>query len=74
MLRAVVLVVLLLPLAACAEGPQAFGITGPQGSTLGTTPPPNGDPLDNPDALLSGARYGPGSAPSTGGGRYWGAD
>jgi len=66
----------LLLLAGCAGGPAALGITGPHGSTLGTAPAPRPgtDPLDNPNALQSGVRYGPSMAPTTGGGRFWGYD
>jgi hypothetical protein len=72
-MRLVPLVLLLLPLAACAGGPQALGITGPQGSTAApATPSPPLDPLDNPATLDSGTRYGPTYAPSTGGGNFWG--
>ena len=69
----VALLLMLLLLAACAAGPQALGITGPQGSiSAPATAPATGDPLDNPDILQSGGRYGPNYAPTTGGGRFWG--
>jgi hypothetical protein len=66
-----------LLLAGCAASPQSLGITGP--GTSATAPAPAAaeapaDPLDNPAALQSGGRYGPGYAPTTGGGRYWGYD
>ena len=68
------LALMLLPLAGCAATPQALGITGPQGNT--ETPAadqsPPSDPLDNPDIMQSGTRYGPSYAPSTGGGKFWG--
>ncbi len=74
-MRFLVLLVLLLPLAACAGGPQALGITGPNGGeparAVLPTPP---NPLDNPETLQSGGRYGPSYAPSTGGGNFWGYD
>jgi hypothetical protein len=68
------LLLLLLPLAGCAGGPQALGITGPRDSSLGTTaaPPPGQDPLDSPNAFQSGTRYSPSTGPTTGSGRYWG--
>ena len=74
MRRVPLLLMLLLPLAGCAGGPQALGITGPHGSTLGRIPGPAAgqDPLDNPNALDSGTRYAPGIKPTTGSGRYWG--
>jgi hypothetical protein len=65
----------LLPLAACAGGPQGLGITGPQGHpTAVEAPPPAADPLDAPDLLQSGSRYGPSTTPTTGGGHFWGYD
>lgn len=72
--RATVLLWFLLPLAGCAGGPQALGITGPRGSSLGTTPGPlpGEDPLDNPNAFQSGTRYSPSTGPTTGSGNYWG--
>ncbi|HEY1934150.1 MAG TPA: hypothetical protein VGG99_19245 [Acetobacteraceae bacterium] len=73
MLRIIAMLALVL-LAGCAEGPQALGITGPEGSTLGSTPPSEQDLFDNPNVLQSGERYGPSSAPTTGKGRYWGDD
>jgi hypothetical protein len=68
------LLMVLLALAGCAGGPQALGITGPGGSSLGTTaaPPPGQDPMDNPNTFQSGTRYSPSSGPTTGSGRYWG--
>jgi hypothetical protein len=71
------LVLMLLPLGGCAATPQALGITGPEGSTANPATPsadqsPPTDPLDNPDILQSGGRYGPSYAPSTGGGKFWG--
>jgi hypothetical protein len=68
------LLLLLLPFAGCAGGPEALGITGPQGSSLGTTaPPPAGqDPLESPNTFQSGTRYSPSSGPTTGSGRFWG--
>jgi hypothetical protein len=74
-MRFIVLLVLLLPLAACAGGPQALGITGPDGGKDGpAAAAPLPSPLDNPETLQSGGRYGPSYAPSTGGGRFWGYD
>jgi hypothetical protein len=73
-MRIVVLTALLPLLAACAGGPQALGITGPNGgksAPAAQTAPPV-DPLDNPDTLQSGTRYAPSYAPSTGGGNFWG--
>ena len=66
----------MLLLAGCAGGPGALGITGPQGSTLLAQPPaqPAEDPLENPNTLQSGVRYGPGPGPTTGGGHFWGYD
>ncbi len=74
MRQVTLLLLLLLPLAGCAGGPQALGITGPRGSSLGTTaPPPAGqDPLDSPNSFQSGTRYSPSSGPTTGSGRFWG--
>ncbi len=72
-MRFVILVVLLLPLAACAGGPQALGITGPNGGKpAAAAPQPQSDPFDNPNTLESGGRYGPNAAPTTDGGRFWG--
>jgi hypothetical protein len=72
-MRLATLVLLLLPLAACAEGPQALGITGPQGGkSAPAAQPAELDPFDNPATLDSGTRYGPTYAPSTGGGHFWG--
>lgn len=75
-MRVAVLALLLL-LAGCAGGPQALGITGPQGESAKPQPPPGAeaapvDPLDNPDIMQSGGRYGPGYVPTTGGGSFWG--
>jgi len=72
--RAMLLLLLPLLLAGCAGGPRALGITGPQGSNLGTTPgpAPGEDPLDSPNAFQSGTRYSPSSGPTTGSGHYWG--
>ena len=76
-MRAIAIAVLLLPLAACSGGPQALGITGPHGASA-ATPASAGatrapvDPLDNPNLLQSGGRYGPDYAPTTGSGRFWG--
>jgi hypothetical protein len=70
--RVIAILLLVLPLAGCAAGPQALGITGPQGSTLGNTPPSSQDIFDNPNGMQSGDRYGPSAAPTTGSGRYWG--
>ena len=74
MYRVTLPLLLLLLLAGCAGGPQALGITGPQGSSLGTTPGPSPgeDPLDSPDAFQSGTRYSPSARPTTGSGHYWG--
>jgi len=73
-MRYFALIVLFLPLAACAGGPQALGITGPNGGKAApaAAPPPAGDPFDNPESLQSGTRYGPSYAPSSGGGHFWG--
>ena len=76
-MRVVLLIMTLLPLAACAGGPQALGITGPQGVGATSLPPQTGateqtDPLDNPDLQQPGTRYGPSIAPSTGSGNFWG--
>jgi hypothetical protein len=72
-MRFVALIVLLLPLAACAGGPQALGITGPDGGKAGpVAAPAQPDPFDNPETLQSGGRYEPSYAPSTGGGNFWG--
>ena len=69
-----ILLALPLLLACCTAGPQALGITGP--GTEGAAPPPVEaapvDPLDNPNALQSGGRYGPSYVPTTGSGDYWG--
>ncbi|HUB11249.1 MAG TPA: hypothetical protein VMB34_04765 [Acetobacteraceae bacterium] len=71
-------VLLLLSLTGCAASPQALGITGPEGSTArpATSPlteaPPSTDPLDNPDIMQSGGRYGPSYAPNKGSSGYWG--
>jgi len=67
---------MLLPLAACAGGPQALGITGPQGGAPAAVvaPAPPADPFDNPEALQSGTRFGPSYTPSTSGGHFWGYD
>jgi hypothetical protein len=75
-MRLAALIVLLMPLAACAGGPQALGITGPEGATPApaAAPAPPTDPFDNPDTLQSGGRYGPSYAPTTNGGRFWGYD
>jgi hypothetical protein len=75
-MRVIPLCFLLLSLSACAGGPQAFGITGPDGGKPETTavPEPKADPFDNPDTLQSGGRYGPSYAPSTNGGNFWGYD
>ncbi len=75
-MRFVALIVLLLPLAACAGGPQAFGITGPEGSKPAPVaePEPSHDPFDNPDTMHSGTRYGPSYGPTPGGGQFWGYD
>jgi hypothetical protein len=72
--RLTLLLLLVLPLAGCAGGPQALGITGPRGSSLGTTagPQPGEDPLDSPNAYQAGTRYSPSSGPTTGSGHYWG--
>jgi len=72
--RVTLFLLLLLPLAGCAGGPEALGITGPQGSNLGTTfgPAPGEDPLDSPNAFQSGTRYSPSTGPTTGSGHYWG--
>ena len=76
MRRAAMLLVLLLPFGGCAGGPSALGITGPQQGALTAEPAakPAVDPLDNPETLQSGIRYGPGSGPTTGGGHFWGYD
>ncbi|HEY3845650.1 MAG TPA: hypothetical protein VGL95_00890 [Acetobacteraceae bacterium] len=73
-MRIVALAILFPLLAACSGGPQALGITGPQGSvpTPVAEPAPPVDPLENPATLSSGTRYGPTYAPSTGGGNFWG--
>jgi hypothetical protein len=73
-MRCTILFALLLPLAACATGPSALGITGPQGGPPASAaePPPSSDPFDNPDTLQSGSRYGPSYGPSSGGGHFWG--
>jgi hypothetical protein len=75
-MRFIPLFALLLPLAACAGGPQALGITGPQGAkpAEAVVPAPPTDPFDNPDTLQSGGRYGPGYTPTTNGGHFWGYD
>lgn len=79
MIRVVLLWVSLgVLLAGCAAGPQAIGITGPgsQPSAAPVVPAEQTptDPLDNPATLQSGERYGPGYAPTTNGGRFWGYD
>jgi len=64
-------VLLSLAVAACAESPGSLGITGPgNNSAAGTSP--NTDPVDNPNALQSGGRYGPSYGPTTGAGHFWG--
>jgi hypothetical protein len=75
-MRRIAFIALLLPLAACASGPQALGITGPDGGKPlpAAAPEPPANPLDNPDTLQSGTRYGPSYGPSTTGGRFWGYD
>lgn len=72
--RITLLLLLVVPLVGCAGGPQALGITGPRGTSLGTTtgPPPGEDPLDSPNAYQSGTRYSPSPGPTTGSGHYWG--
>ena len=76
-MRFIRLALMLLPLAGCAASPQALGITGPQGSADQTATPPTAgtppvDPLDNPDILQSGTRYGPSYTPSRGSSGFWG--
>jgi hypothetical protein len=73
-MRIIALATLLVLLAGCAGGPQAFGITGPDGGKSGpaAAAPPPSDPFDNPDTLDSGARYGPTYEPTTNGGHFWG--
>lgn len=73
-MRIVILVAILSLLAACAGGPQALGITGPDGGkpTAAARPVQPTDPLDNPATLESGTRYGPSYTPSSGGGNFWG--
>ncbi|HTW69796.1 MAG TPA: hypothetical protein VME47_07920 [Acetobacteraceae bacterium] len=76
-MRTICLALMLLVLAGCAAGPQALGITGPQGSTnkaaaAPAVPPPPTDPLDNPGLMQSGTRYGPTYTPSTGSSGFWG--
>jgi len=76
-MRLIRFAVMLVSLAGCASGPQALGITGPEGSTdRGSAPaaaetPPT-DPLDNPDIMQSGTRYGPSYSPSKGSSGFWG--
>jgi len=76
-MRFVRLALMLLPLAGCAASPQALGITGPEGSTNKSAAAPGvqtptADPLDNPDLMRSGTRYGPSYTPSTGSSGFWG--
>ena len=70
----VALSLICLLLAGCGASPRSLGITGPD--PQGVTPPSAAaaptDPLDNPAALQSGGRYGPGYTPTTGSGDYWG--
>jgi len=75
-MRRVAVILMLLPLAACAGGPRAIGITGPDGATPepAAAPAPANDPFENPDTLQSGTRYGPSYGPSTSGGHFWGYD
>jgi hypothetical protein len=76
-MRVLILALLMLPLAACAGGPQALGITGPdggRGAAPVAAPEPSTNPFENPDTMQSGERYGPSSAPTTGGGHFWGYD
>jgi hypothetical protein len=72
--RIALLLLLVLPFAGCASGPEALGVTGPRGSSLGTTPGPlpGQDPFDSPNAFQSGTRYSPSPGPTTGSGHYWG--
>lgn len=79
-MRKLRLALILLPLAGCGADPQALGITGPQGTTnhpsgaaaQTSVDTPSNDPLDNPDILQSGGRYGPSYTPSTGSSGFWG--
>lgn len=74
-MRFVAFALLVLPVAACAGGPQALGITGPRGAAPAADvapAPPTGGPLDDPATTQSGERYGPSYAPTTGGGHFWG--
>jgi hypothetical protein len=69
-MRCLALMLLLLPLAACASGPGALGITGP-GATQVAQPPAEPD-TNAVDPTQGGSRYAPGMIPTTSGGRYWG--
>lgn len=75
-MRQIAIILTLLLLAACASGPQALGITGPDGAAQApaAAPAPPADPFDNPDTMQSGTRYGPSYTPSTTGGHFWGYD
>ena len=63
---------LLVPLAACAAGPGTLGITGPGGAQV--APPPTDTDTGAVDPLMRGNRYAPSMVPTTNGGRYWGYD
>ncbi len=75
-MRFLALSILLLAVAGCADGPQALGITGPEGGKNApvAAPVPPLDPFDNPDTMQSGGRYGPSYTPTSGGGHFWGYD
>ena len=73
-MRILAFAVSLVVLAGCSGGPQALGITGPEGgaSPPAAAAPPPSDPFDNPETLQSGGRYAPSYTPSTNGGHFWG--
>lgn len=65
-----IMLLLCLLLGGCAATPQSLGITGPGRQSAVPSAPAN--PLNDPDALQSGARYAPNYKPTTDGGRFWG--
>ena len=69
-MRRPALLLLLLPLAACAGSPGALGITGPRGAQV--APLPSDSDTGAVDPTLRGSRYAPTMVPTTNGGRYWG--
>lgn len=69
-MRILLLLMLTLPVAGCAAGPTALGITGP-GQAQARPAQANSDTaIMDPD--LNGSRYAPSLVPTTNGGHYWG--